>query len=133
MSNVVKEDEQQAASEADAIGGEATASPPSGPSAEDMAAHDYQKLQPIFLDMITHMPKKQMVRVFKSIIEYPLETQAPKFSYEAEKRAFYVGMQLFDCKFIIMKAVLELTKDSDAMKKLNDDVLALEAKSKETA
>ena len=109
---------EEASVEADTHTTPALASPPveaEKPSIEDMAAHDYKFLRPELYKMLDTMPKKQLLRVVKAMVDFPLEDSKPKFSYEAEKNAFYLAVNILDCKFVIMKAVLELTKNKDAI------------------
>jgi hypothetical protein len=110
---------------------EAMSPAPEGPSAEDMAAHDYQMLMPQFYDIIDFMPKKQLLRVIKAMVEYPLANDKPKFSYSSEARAFYTGMQINDCKFVLMRYVMELAKNKEAIAQLQKDLE--EAKEKTSA
>ena len=91
------------------------------PSVEDMAAHDYQKLIPVFLDKISFLSKKQLNRVIKAVVEYPLENNRPEFSFEAEKQAFFIAMNIFDCKFVLMKHVYEtLQRKADSEKVIKE-------------
>ncbi len=97
--------------------------PESGPSPEDMAAHDYKILVPKFLELFAGLPKKQMFRVMKAMIEYPFEDQRPKFSYEMEKKLFHIGMSITDCAFVMKKYVLDhiqKTKGLEGVKSLEE-------------
>jgi hypothetical protein len=93
---------------------------PSSP--EDMAAHDYKVLMPKFWDKIEPMSRRQQQRVFKALMEYPLENLTPRFSYNEEKEAFYLGIQVFDCKFVLMKAVMELASNKDKLEQFQADL-----------
>lgn len=93
-----------------------------GPSVEDMAAHDYKNLIPVFYKYIDFMSKKQLKNLMKALVEYPLERDQPKLAYEDERKAFYFGMQIFDCKFVIMKAVMELAKNQENVRKLKAEL-----------
>lgn len=101
-----------------------------GPSAEDMAAHDFKNLLPEFYKIVDFLPKKHLLRVIKALIEYPLETVHPVLSFSEEKKAFYLGTQINDCKFVLMKALFELAKDKQAMKTLQEDLKTMEGKKK---
>lgn len=96
------------------------------PSLEDKAAHDFKLMLPEFFKLVDTMPKKQLVRVFHAIMEYPLETQYPKLSFESERKAFYLGMQLQESKFILMNAVMKIMQDKEAAAKLKNDIEQLE-------
>jgi hypothetical protein len=95
------------------------------PSPEDMAAHDYKLLMPKFWKIVEPMSRRQEQRVFKALMEYPLEGGIPRFSYENEREAFYLGLQIFDCKFVLMRAVMELTANKDKLDKFKADLEAL--------
>jgi len=62
------------------------------PSVEDMAAHDYQSLIPVFYKYVDFMSKKQLRNLMKALVEYPLERDQPKLAFEDERKAFYFGM-----------------------------------------
>lgn len=94
-------------------------------SPEDMAAHDYKNLQPKFWALIEPMSRRQQQRVFKALIEYPLEDNFPTFSYPEEKDAFYIGINIFDCKFIMLRHVMELTQNKEAMEEFKKDLETL--------
>jgi len=97
-------------------------SEPPTPSLEDMAAHDYKRLIPEFFKILDNLPKKRAARLMRALIEYPLENDKPHLPYADEAKAFYIGMQILDCKFVIWKAVVELAKDRDAMKEFQKEV-----------
>jgi hypothetical protein len=94
---------------------------------EDMAAHDYKRLMPKFWDKVEPMSRRQQQRVFRALMEYPLETNFPRFSYNEEKEAFYIGLTIFDCKFVLMKAVMELAASKEKMEEFKKDLEATQA------
>lgn len=94
-------------------------------TSEDMAAHDYQQLMPKFWALIEPMSRRQQQRVFKGLMEYPLESDLPRFSYKEEKEAFYLGLQINDCKFVLQKAVMELVQNKEKMDAFNEDLKKL--------
>ena len=94
----------------------------SQPSMEDMAAMDYQTLLPQFADAIEYLTKTAQKRVIMAILEHPLHNLYPSFNDERERKAFHIGAQISDCKFIIMRAAMELAQDQTAMKELNAEV-----------
>lgn len=98
------------------------------PSKEDLAARDYQVLLPKFESKLLPMSRRQQQRVIMALLKYPLEDNKPHFSYTEEREAFYIGMQIQDCKLVLMNAVLDLMKDSDKMKKLNQELEELKQK-----
>lgn len=81
------------------------------PSLEDYAAHEYQKLLPQFYEAIDDLSNKQLKKVSQAIMEYPLEKVDFRWSYEKEKKAFIIGTKIMDCRFVIMKAVLDMKKE----------------------
>ena len=82
------------------------------PTVEDLAAHDYKNLIPEFYKKLSALTSnRQLTRVMAALVEYPLENGSPRFSYSQEREAFNVGMKIFDCKYILMKAVFEMKKD----------------------
>lgn len=94
---------------------------PAQPSVQDMAAHDYQTLMPIFYKRLEDCTSnRQLMRVIKALVEYPLGERRPKFSYQQEQDAFDVGMRVFDCKAILMKAVLDMSHE-EITKFINDE------------
>ena len=95
------------------------------PTIEDQAAHDFRKLLPLFWDKIEPMSRRQQQRVFQALISYPLEDAFPKFSYQVEKDAFYLGLQLNDCKFILMTAVANMLKSKEALDKFQEEIKEL--------
>lgn len=96
--------------------------PEQKPSVEDMAARDYKALLPKFEEKLLPMSRRQQQRVIIALLKYPLEDDRPHFSYPIERDAFYVGMQIQDCKLILMNAVLSLMKNKDQLKELNDEL-----------
>lgn len=102
------------------------------PSIEDMAAHDYRMLIPEFYRHVDFFSKKKLLNILKALVEYPLEQDQPKLSYDDEKKAFYLGMQIFDCKFILMKAVMELTKNKENLAKFTEELAKTKSKEGET-
>ena len=107
-----------------------SADSPTSYTAEDMAAHDFQRLVPLFWQALEPLSRRQEQRVFMALVQYPLEGQFPKFSYPQESKAFLLGLQVFDCKFVLMKAVLELTANKEKMEKFNAELQ--EAKKEKT-
>lgn len=81
------------------------------PSIEDLAVHDWQTLLPEFKKQLKELSNAQLKRVVTALIEHPLEKNHLQFSYPQEKDLFQVGAKLLDCKFVIMKAVLAMSKE----------------------
>lgn len=81
------------------------------PSAEDYAARDWQYLLPKFMLKIEELSNRQLKRVVTALVEFPLQASEVHFSYPQEKELFNLGMQLFDCKMVLMKAIMDLKKD----------------------
>lgn len=81
------------------------------PSVEDMAAYDYQNLIPQFKEKLDELNTRSLIKVINALVEYPLAAQQFRWSYQHEKEAFNMGMKIFDCKFVIMRAVLEMKKE----------------------
>lgn len=92
------------------------------PSVEDLAAHDFRNLIPDFYKKLEPLSRRQVQKVLMALVEYPLETQELRWSYPEEKEAFYIGMQLFDCKFVLMRAVIELTRDKAKLAEFKADL-----------
>lgn len=82
---------------------------------EDMAAHDFQFLLPKFWEAIEGLSMRAQGRVFRALMEYPLAEKFPSLPFENEKKAFYTGLQILDCKFILQNAVLALTKNKEKL------------------
>lgn len=81
------------------------------PSMEDYAAHEYQKLLPRFYEAIDDLSNKQLKKVTHALMEYPLERIDFQWSYEKEKQAFIIGTKIMDCRFVIIKAALDMKQD----------------------
>lgn len=103
---------------------EIPAAPAAQPSVEDMAAFDYQRLIPEFYKKIEELNNRSLKKVVAALVEYPLERSQFKWSYYQEREAFNLGMKLFDCKFVIMRAVLDLKQDE--IKKLMAEISTAE-------
>jgi hypothetical protein len=80
-------------------------------SQEDQAAYAYQKLLPLFYEEIEELSNKQLKKVVGAMMEYPLERIDFQWSYEKEKKAFIIGTKIMDCRFVIMKAVLDMKQE----------------------
>lgn len=96
-------------------GASLTPSAVDGPSFLDKAAHDYKTLIPQFYKCIDTFSKKQLHRIIEALIEYPLESDYPHLPFENEKQAFYLGMHIFDCKNLMLREALELTKNKEKL------------------
>ena len=81
------------------------------PSVEDMAAHDYEILVPKFKAKIEELSNRQLKNVVTALIEYPLASDKPQFSYPQEAELFYLGIQINDVKFVMMKAIMDMKKE----------------------
>lgn len=81
------------------------------PSVEDIAAHDYQKLLPEFYTAIDDLSNRQLKKVIQAVMEYPLERIDFQWSYEKEKKAFILGTKILDCRFVLIRAVLEMKQE----------------------
>lgn len=86
------------------------------PSVEDLAAHDYRELLPLFKENLDRLSLRQVKRVIMALMEYPLQLQDFSFLDPREQQLFNMGMKVFDCKYVLMKAVFELHKEkADAL------------------
>lgn len=81
------------------------------PSVEDLAAHDYQMLLPQFYEKIEELSNRQLKRVVVALMEHPFEDHRKTFSYAQEHELFVMGAKINDCKFVMMKAVMDMNKD----------------------
>jgi hypothetical protein len=82
-----------------------------GASVEDLAAHDYQTLIPEFYKKIEELSNRSLKRVVTALVEYPLQSKNFQWSYAKERECFNIGMKLFDCKFVLMRAVFDMSKE----------------------
>lgn len=98
------------------------ASEQASPSMLDKAAHDYKLLIPKFYECIEFFSKKQLHRMIEALIEYPLEMEYPKFTYENENKAFYLAMHIFDCKNLMLQEVLKLTKNKEKLAQFQEEL-----------
>jgi len=78
---------------------------------EDLAAHDYQQLLPQFKAKIEELSNRQLKRVTTALVEYPFEGGNPRFSYPQERELFLLGMKIFDCRYVLMKAAFSMKED----------------------
>ena len=85
------------------------------PTVEDIAAHDFTMLLPKFWEQVEGLSMRAQGRVFRALMEYPLAENFPNLPFESEKKAFYTGLQILDCKFILQTAVLNLTKNKEKL------------------
>jgi hypothetical protein len=90
--------------------GEAAPAAPQ-PSLEDYAAHEYRSLLPKFKDQINKLSGMQAKKIVVALMEYPLEKIDFEWAYPEAQRAFVTGATIMDCRFVLMKAVIELTAD----------------------
>lgn len=81
------------------------------PSLEDYAANNYRELLPSFRTQIDHLSGNQAKKVLVALMEYPLEKTDFQWSYPEARRAFVTGANIMDCRFVLMKALLELTME----------------------
>lgn len=81
------------------------------PSVEDLATHDYMDLLPFFKEKLEEFPGSALKRVMLALIEYPLERDQVHFPYQEDTELFNLASKLMDCKFVIMRAVLDLKKE----------------------
>lgn len=81
------------------------------PSLEDMATHDFQAMLPKAYEILEKFSGEKLKRVVMSLVEYPFERDKVHFSYPEERELFFVLTKLFDCKFVLMRAVMEMKKD----------------------
>jgi hypothetical protein len=99
------------------------ANPPK-PSQEDLAARDYMVLLPIFEKKLDEMSNRQLKKVVLSLMKYPFDSMSiPVWSYPQEQELFNIGMKIADCRFVLMKSVLEMKKEEmDKMMKETTEV-----------
>jgi hypothetical protein len=81
------------------------------PSLEDMAAHEYRTLLPSFRTQIDHLSGKQAKKVLVALMEYPLEKIDFDWNYKESQRAFITGATIMDCRFVLMKALVEMSME----------------------
>lgn len=81
------------------------------PSIEDLATHDYQLLLPQFAAQMEQVAGRKLKDVMAALAEYPLNEKQVHFSYPEQRELWEIGQKLFDCKFAIMRAVFNLSKD----------------------
>ncbi len=82
------------------------------PSIADIAAHDYMTLIPLFEKRMEDMSSRQIKKVISLLMRYPFEvTGIPKWSYPQEQELFNMGMKINDCKFVLMRTVLDMKKE----------------------
>lgn len=91
----------------------AAVEPPAEPerAIEDVAAHDFQILLPMWRTKIEELSNRQLKRVVTALMEYPFERNEFKFPYPQEKELFKLGMQVMDCRYVLMKAALAMRQD----------------------
>lgn len=91
------------------------------PSVEDIAAYDFQRLLPQFYEALKPLSRRVVQKVITALLEYPLMHKELKWSFPGEKRAFDLGMQIMDSKFVLQTAVMNIMKDKAAVAKLKED------------
>lgn len=79
------------------------------PSHADYAARAYQELMPKFRSEVGFLSGKQAKAVLIAMMEYPLEKTTFAWNSIEEPKAFDVGCEIMDCRFVLMKALIELT------------------------
>jgi hypothetical protein len=111
---------------------EAEAPPaPTAPAPEDIAAHDYMKLLPMWEKKIEELSNRQLKNVATGLMRYPFVGEIPSFSYPQESQLFLLGLKILDCKFVLMKAALDL-KESEINTLMNEQTAKNEATNPET-
>ena len=101
-----------------------------GPSLVDQAAYDYQQLLPKFREKLEPMSRRQQQRVISAVMEYPFETNAPRFSYPSEKELFHIAISIMDCQFVMKREVFNMMQDSGKMAKFKEEFAQLEQEQK---
>jgi hypothetical protein len=81
-----------------------------GPAPEDLATADYQRLLPQFEKRVEDLSLKQSHRILKMIMAYPFQTTQPSFTTQKEVSTFNLGLEIMDCKYVLMQAVHALGK-----------------------
>ena len=81
------------------------------PSLEDYAAREYQTLLPRFRQEMESITGTQAKNVAIALMEYPLEKIDFEWTCQEAQRAFVTGATIMDCRFVLMKALIELTAD----------------------
>lgn len=110
--------------------------PGSQPTQVDYAAQAYQKLLPMFYDSIEELSNRQLKKVIGAIMEYPLNKSLDDFrwSYDKEKKSFDLANKIMDCRFVIIKAILDMSKEQikEALEETKAQQKGTEVKLEET-
>lgn len=85
---------------------------------EDVAATVFHKYIEPFKDMVSKLSSKQLRRVIKYLVEYPIEEQKIRLPSNEEKATFYFGEQLLMAKMIMMYHTAEEVRRESVRKEL---------------
>lgn len=82
----------------------------------EVATIAFQNYYPIFKKLVEHMPNKDARVLADYLVGWPLEVDSDQvvFNESDSKKAFAIGLELLNCKFIMMNAV-QLAKMGEAM------------------
>lgn len=82
--------------------------------AQDVAAHFFKMYYPIYGQLLNGLSNKDLQRVAKHVVQWPLEEENPFFNDDKAKQAFAVGIRLNDCK-LIMRSFVEMERQQQIL------------------
>lgn len=85
--------------------------PEKEPSAVDIATRDFEALIPMFKAKLEELSNAQLKRVVSALMEFPFQKEPIRFSYPQESELFNFGVNILDCRFVIIKTVLDMKQD----------------------
>ncbi len=94
-----------------------------GMSAADISAVFFNQFYPQYAAKVSTLSNKEARRLADALVQWPLIDENPRFSSQAGKEAFSIGMRLIDAK-TIMRDTIELEqmqKDVDKEKEMADN------------
>jgi len=80
-------------------------------SVEDLAARDFTNAFPKFLSKMEHLNNRSLKKVIAALMLHPFETGNINWSYVQDYELFTLGCKINDCKFVMMRAVMEMKKE----------------------
>lgn len=92
-------------------------------NSEEIAMTRFYALLPKFNTIAATLSARQLGRTMRAILEAPFNQQAFKFVSPLEEKLFAIGMEIMDCKMILIQSAIEnLTR----VKETNVEVLQKE-------
>lgn len=108
----------------------ATAAPE--PAIEDIAANDYMKTLPKFLKKMEELNNRSLKKVVAALFLHPFEKGEINWSYVKEYELFKLGIKINDCRFVLMKTVMDMKKEEiEALLKETEEKPSLPQETKE--